>query len=161
MSSLPEFLTSSPFVGKGKILIEREVWQKIIPHRQRDTAAPEAGGILLGYRRGEHLHVIDATLPQAEDHSSRFQFTRAKQPHQDIALARWEESSGTIDYLGDWHTHPEGNPSPSGLDASEWRKIYLPRAVPMLFIILGRSSGVWIGVGSGVRLKGKNYEYPA
>lgn len=159
MSGLSEFLASNRLIGEGKILVERQVWQKIMPHRQRDMAAPEAGGILLGYRRGEHLHVIDATLPQAEDRRSRFRFTRAKRPHQDIALARWEEGSGTVDYLGDWHTHPESNPSPSGLDTSEWRKIYEPRAVPMLFIILGWSSAVWVGVGSGTRLDGLNYGY--
>jgi integrative and conjugative element protein (TIGR02256 family) len=159
MPGLPEFLVNNRLIGEGKILIERQVWQTIMPHRQKDMAAPEAGGILLGYRRGEHLHVIDATVPQAEDRRSRMRFARAKRPHQDIALARWKEGSGTIDYLGDWHTHPEFNPAPSALDTSEWRKISEPRVVPMLFVILGWSSTVWVGVGTGAQLDGRRYMY--
>jgi hypothetical protein len=43
MSGLPEFLGSNRLIGEGKILIERQVRQMIMPHRQRDMAAPEAG----------------------------------------------------------------------------------------------------------------------
>ncbi|TDY21969.1 integrative and conjugative element protein (TIGR02256 family) [Paraburkholderia sp. BL6665CI2N2] len=156
-----EFVTENSLLGAGKVLVEQQVWETIIPFRQAHSAATEAGGILLGYRRGAHLHVVDATFPQPGDRRSRFRFTRAKQSHQHIALQRWKETSGTVDYLGEWHTHPESMPSPSSLDTAEWRKIYEPRAVPMLFVILGWSSHVWVGVGCGSRLEGTNCSPPA
>jgi integrative and conjugative element protein (TIGR02256 family) len=154
MSSVPEFLIRNSLLNEGRILIEHTVWEKILPFRQKDACAPEAGGILLGYRRDHHLHVIDATLPQPEDHGSRFRFLRAKGPHQRMALSRWETSAKTIDYLGEWHTHPELAPSPSRHDTQEWRRIHSALEMPMLFLILGWSSTVWIGIGWGTRLLG-------
>ena len=152
-----EFVAGNALLRSGKMLIEEQVWETILRFRQTGNAATEAGGILLGYRRGTHLHVVDATIPHAADRRSRFRFSRAKESHQHIALQRWKETYGTVDYLGEWHTHPEEMPSPSSIDSSEWRRIYEQRPVPMLFVILGWSSHVWIGVGSGSRLDGANY----
>ncbi|MGF6546746.1 Mov34/MPN/PAD-1 family protein [Paraburkholderia youngii] len=156
-----DFLIHHPLLETGKVLIEPTVWKKVISFQQKESAAPEAGGILLGHRRGKHLHVVDATVPQPEDSRSRFRFSRQKESHQRIAHARWKEASGTIDYLGEWHTHPEGSPTPSGLDSAEWRKIYEFRKVPMIFMIIGWSSEIWVGVGAGAQLLGACYETPA
>jgi integrative and conjugative element protein (TIGR02256 family) len=60
-----------------------------------------------------------------------------------------------MDYLGEWHTHPEDRAAPSSLDLKEWRKIHEHRAMPMLFVILGWSSRAWIGVGLEKRLQGE------
>jgi len=155
-----EFLIAHPLLRTGRVLIEHAVWQKVISFQQKELAAPEAGGILLGHRRGRHLHVVDATVPQPDDSGSRFRFFRRKDSHLRIAHARWKEAAETIDYLGEWHTHPEARPIPSALDSTEWRKIYQSRSGPMIFMIIGWSSEIWLGVAAGSQLQGALYDVP-
>ena len=33
---------------------------------------------------------------------------------------RWQMQSSTMAYLGLWHTHPEADPTPSGIDRNDW-----------------------------------------
>jgi len=61
-----------------------------------------------------------------------------------------------MDYVGEWHTHPESGPAPSSLDFCEWRKICKRRKEMMLFLIQG-TEAVWMGVGMGNPLKGRGY----
>jgi integrative and conjugative element protein (TIGR02256 family) len=63
----------------------------------------------------------------------------------------WEKSQETMDYLGEWHTHPENNPRPSALDLREWRQISKRRGEPMMFIIVGIMEW-WVGIGSVDRI---------
>ena len=139
----------SPWEASSRILIEADALTLLDQFRQCGINTPEAGGILLGYRRDPHLHVVAATTPQPGDHRSRFHFHRADPKHQRVATNRWHASDMTVDYLGEWHTHPEEYPSPSVLDYSEWRKICARRSHPMLFIILGWSGQMWLGVSHG------------
>ncbi|WP_310886220.1 MULTISPECIES: Mov34/MPN/PAD-1 family protein [Pseudomonas syringae group] len=60
--------------------------------------------------------------------------------HDAIAHKRWEHSEGKIRSLGEWHTHPENNPSPSGIDLREWHALASKRkdGRPVLGVIVGR-----------------------
>lgn len=120
---------------------------------QDDGVKPESGGILLGYRRCNHLHVTMVTVPQPSDRRQRFLFRRSKGTHQDIALHQWHASGQTIDYLGEWHTHPESQPSPSRLDYTEWAKICARVQKPMLFMIVGWTGELWLGCSSRKRVQ--------
>lgn len=132
----------------GFVLIEARVLQVLAGYRQLHQGAPESGGILLGYRRGSHLHVTEATAPLVPDHASRTSFFRSAGPHQQAALARWRESGRTVDYLGEWHTHPEHSPTPSTIDTGGWQRICSKRKKPMLFVIAGTQDRLWIGLGT-------------
>lgn len=59
-----------------------------------------------------------------------------------IALSRWMASQGTVRYRGEWHTHPEDYPHPSGLDRSEWNYLSAKRRDKrsMLSVIVGRKA---------------------
>jgi integrative and conjugative element protein (TIGR02256 family) len=83
----------------------------------------EAGGILLGHVRGRHLEVLEVTVPTPNDQRLKYYFERLLYGHQRIAEQRWRDSNRLIRYLGEWHTHPEDIPIPSGLDISEWQKL--------------------------------------
>ena len=131
----------------GFVLIEVSVLRVLAGHRQGHQSAPESGGILLGYRRGLHLHVTDATVPLDSDQASRTGFFRSAAPHQQAALMRWRESGGTMDYVGEWHTHPEHSPSPSMIDSHGWQRICSTRKAPMLFVITGIQDRLWVGLG--------------
>jgi integrative and conjugative element protein (TIGR02256 family) len=109
-------------------------------HIQTKESDCEAGGILLGSVHGDHMLIEQATDPTAWDKRFRYLFERVPFGHEAIALARWTASQGIIRYLGEWHTHPEEQPTPSGLDRSEWNRLSSRRRDnrSMLAVIVGR-----------------------
>lgn len=140
---------SNPFDRKNsRVLVEDSVLRDVSAYRQVERAATEAGGILLGYRRDAHLHVVMATAPGPSDTRSKFRFCRDDESHARIALSEWTKSGETMDYIGEWHTHPQSQPQPSTLDLSEWRNICTRRKEAMVFVIQG-TLGTWVGVGFG------------
>lgn len=136
-----------PQIIDAKILIESNVIDVISKHRQNTPSKLEAGGILLGYRRGNHIHIAHASEPQKNDKRQRFNFFRQDQKHQELATSLWYSSGETIDYIGEWHTHPVKIPSPSSIDLREWSKICKFRKIPMVFVITGTHDDLWIGIG--------------
>lgn len=143
---------SSP--SSGFLLVEGHVRQALESYRQNLVTMPESGGILLGYRRADHLHVVDATVPSSHDRRARTRFFRSANHHQDAALSAWKKSGKRLDYIGEWHTHPEFKPSPSGLDLSEWIKLLERQpSKAMVFVILGMVDQDWFGVGAGHEVK--------
>lgn len=146
-------LFSLPFGPSGALLlIEDQVLHRLVTFRQLKTSAPEAGGILLGYRRGHHTHVSDVTCPTKRDVQRRFAFFRNTTDHQRVATQRWSQSGETMDYVGEWHTHPEDDPSPSGVDLRHWREIASASSRPMVFLIVGRENN-WVGAGLKHRIE--------
>lgn len=111
-------------------------------HIQVNGSDCEAGGLLLGSVHGTHMLIEQATIPTAWDRRFRCLFERMPFGHEAIALTRWAASQGTIRYLGEWHTHPEDHPNPSGLDRSEWNRLSAKRLDKraMLAVIVGRKS---------------------
>jgi len=130
----------------SRILIEDSVIANVGAFRQVEPTAAEAGGILLGFRRDTHLHIAMATPPGPLDRRSKFHFYRAGEFHAQIALSQWAKTQETMDYVGEWHTHPEDYPQPSALDLREWRQICRRRNEPMVFVIQGILDR-WIGIG--------------
>ena len=53
--------------SSGSLLLEARISEVMDAHRQLTPGAPEAGGILLGFRRPPHLHVADLTEPLPTD----------------------------------------------------------------------------------------------
>lgn len=141
-------------LGNGHVLIESTVMTNLSIYRQDQKSMPEAGGILLGYRRDPHVHVIDATVPGQDDRGLRTRFWRSASAHQQAAQEAWRRSGGTLDYVGEWHTHPQACPSPLTIDICQWTKISTSRqGEEMIFLILGAEHGLWLGFddGSGIR----------
>jgi len=123
----------------GFVLFEDDVTKTLNNFRQNGKRN-EAGGILIGFRRDPHLHVISCTTPYKKDKCSRFEFLRRDPLHNLAARRYWKESKGQIYYLGDWHTHPVATPLPSSIDHHEWRKLTKSKLGPdLLFVIVGRT----------------------
>lgn len=122
-------------------------------HIQSDSGT-EAGGILLGYVRGKHLEVFEASEPTSEDRRLRYFFERMIHGHKSLADRRWRESNGLVRYIGEWHTHPQETPSPSSTDIHEWQVLARGRVDrrPLLATIVGRQNlHVELMHASGVR----------
>lgn len=111
-------------------------------HIQVNDTDTEAGGLLLGSVHGTNILIEQATIPTKWDKRLRYLFERLPYGHEAIALTQWTESRGTIRYLGEWHTHPENDPSPSGIDRYEWNILASKRLDkrPLLAMIVGRKS---------------------
>lgn len=94
--------------------------QAFAQHRCRDS---EAGGVLLGrHLLDSHDVVVDeVSTPQNGDRRSRFGFYRSSM-HEQVARQRWMGENSTSAYLGLWHTHPEPDPTPSGVDQRDWQQ---------------------------------------
>lgn len=138
--------------GSGRYaLIERSIWEFLFSYAQTKPNATEAGGILLGHRAGDHIHITSATGPLQNDKRARLSFDRLDAGHQQIARDAWASSGGTIDYVGDWHTHPQSIPAPSPKDYVEWKKLTKVLPSSHLFAIVGMSGNrLWLGYGAAL-----------
>lgn len=101
---------------------------------------PESGGVLLGTVHEGGLLVTVATTPTRLDRQLRYLFERLPFGHRAVAKRQWRQSAGITRYIGEWHTHPQDIPVPSGIDLDEWRKLAKKRADkrPLLAVIVGR-----------------------
>ncbi len=108
-------------------------------YRQRFFWQTEGGGILLGRRRGKHLEVIFSTEPSHKDRRSANSFVREADVHSEFAELAWINGDKQIDYLGEWHTHPQKVPTPSNIDRYEWSKLIKqrPASTPILVVVVG------------------------
>lgn len=115
--------------------------RKLQHHAQHGELASEAGGVLLGRWIAKDGHfVIDAISdPMPGDRATRRSFFRSV-AHNDVINASLRRSRNTCGYLGEWHTHPEPHPTPSGVDLRDWHRrtredrLDIPR---VFFIIVG------------------------
>ena len=101
--------------------------------------------------------IDNATVPGLDDVSTRTTFHRQLEPAQTIVDASWKLSGGTVNYLGEWHTHPEPIPWPSGIDLENWARIVQQchfESSALFFAIVGQSRiGIWESFRIGVGLR--------
>ena len=135
------------------VLFSDAAMEKMLALRQQNPGSLEAGGVLVGYRRNPHLEITDVTTPGAKDIQARTRFKRKDPSHRKFVERQWVSSSRLIDYLGEWHTHPEMHPHPSGLDIGECIRVTLtyPRK-PILEVVVGTNS-MWVGSYGLVRME--------
>ena len=117
------------------------VLDKLFSYRQLQPHNHEAGGVLIGERRGQHIVIFDLSEPGPGDKSTRYSFDRNGKHHQEKVNEAHNLSSGTMQYIGEWHTHPEDHPRPSAIDRNSW-KTHLRASEPMVLAIVGRQS-IW------------------
>lgn len=127
----------------GELRISLAAVDSMNAHVQTKRWSREAGGILLGrlLLEDENVVVDQVTVPGRNDRRSRFNFFRAELPAQAIVNEAWRQSGGEHVYLGEWHTHPEDHPSPSGHDRSDWQRLVTTQRyeqASLFFIIVGR-----------------------
>lgn len=111
----------------------------------------EAGGVILGrYLDGCAIVADAATEPGPADIREPRNFHRLDDSHQEQINDAWHRSGGSLNYLGEWHTHSEPVPVPSAMDlgawAGNWRDARATSGgdAPILGVIVGQTHiGVW------------------
>ena len=106
---------------RQRLIIVEHALKQMQAFAQRRFWDSEAGGVLLGrHLLDSHDVVVDeVSTPQSSDRRSRFAFFRSSK-HEQVARRRWLQENSTSAYLGLWHTHPERDPMPSGVDRRDW-----------------------------------------
>jgi integrative and conjugative element protein (TIGR02256 family) len=105
---------SYPIGDSGQIIhLTAAVLDVFDAYRQKKWWQREAGGILFARIEGKDITIVEATSPRQQDKRSRFGFSISKEKAQDEICAKHDAG---IHYVGEWHTHPEPEPTPSRRD---------------------------------------------
>lgn len=129
------------------VVIMPYVAEKLLSYKQVKPENVEAGGVIIGERRGNHLVIQHISEPGQGDKRSRYAVDRCGPIHQLTVDQAFYQSRGTLQYLGEWHTHPEDYPTPSPRDLKSWRN-YLIDPEPMVLIIVGLRQ-IWVAKKTG------------
>ena len=110
----------------------------------------ETGGILLGWRSGHDKIIaqVRGAGPNALHGRSRF-LPDHRWQMREIEDA-FRNSDGDLDYLGDWHTHPDGMADMSDEDERTLMRIARRVRQPIMLILANSSNwdwsyGCWLG----------------
>lgn len=83
----------------------------------------EFGGLLVGYYTDDFKTcVVEATILPKRYKSSRYFFERGKEGLKK-RLTEFYNAIPRLIYIGEWHTHPDGIPSPSRTDFNAMTEI--------------------------------------
>lgn len=119
----------------------------MMSYRQKNFFSKEAGGQLFGNRHRKNWLIDVATGPRRGDKRGRFHFwpdRRAEQAEIDLLYREG------LEFLGDWHTHPEDIPRPSNSDITSIENVVRAseHSLPgILLCIVGRldpPDGFWV-----------------
>lgn len=128
----------------GIVEFNKTAAELINRYRQLNKNDAEAGGMLLGRLISESRDLVidEVTEPTKLDLKGRFYFIRRRRAAQRRVNKAWLKSNGTLNYLGEWHSHPEDDPRPSQVDIENWHRIGAQARFEqdsLLFAIVGRS----------------------
>jgi integrative and conjugative element protein (TIGR02256 family) len=103
------------------LTFEKNVLDHFDKWRQLGSIMPEAGGQLFGTVEDQCIILKRATGPRRSDRRGRFFFVadRFAERREIGALHK----SG-LHYFGDWHTHPQTVPTPSGTDLASMADLF-------------------------------------
>jgi integrative and conjugative element protein (TIGR02256 family) len=97
----------------------------------------ETGGVLLGWTENENIIVAKATGAGPNAVHEKI-FFRADANYIDMIIdMEYANSNGKINYIGEWHTHPQMNPRPSQVDLNSLDEIVESSGEPNLLLIIG------------------------
>ncbi len=110
--------------NQGRIKLSDSVIETLCQYIQVHKDSMESGGVLLGrfIKNSKDIVIDKITTPLKGDKQTRFSFKRIAPLHQQIITEEWLHSKGTCNYLGEWHSHPEDFPTPSGVDIRDWKR---------------------------------------
>jgi len=103
-----------PIATSGsKVILTEPVLAHLAAHRQRRFWQSEAGGQLFARLEGGDIVIVEATGPREGDRRGRNFYRPDKAAEQAEIDARHPDG---LHFVGDWHTHPQAYPEPSGSD---------------------------------------------
>jgi integrative and conjugative element protein (TIGR02256 family) len=131
----------------GRVWLEPPVLEAIVKETRR-TDPLESGGVLLGWLAvdGGDARVCQAIGPGPRATHKRTRFVPDARWQSEQIRQAYFESGRRARYLGDWHSHPGGGPTPSSRDERTAKRIGRHRgaqAPQPLFLILAGAEDEW------------------
>ena len=130
--------------GKYTIHVRRDCIVEMVA-LARTNAPNEVGTSLVGsYSDDGYTATVTRLAPIAQDsRGARFTFERGARGLMTFFRTVFADSKGTIHYVGEWHSHPGGEPRPSGTDDASMfaiaknRKALCPECLLVILAIRG------------------------
>lgn len=134
-------------IGDVTIVFADSVLNVMDKHAQIKPTAPEQGGILLGRFYEDKVVIEKISTPTDLDKCSRYNFERHKLSAQIVVNYEFFNNS-QIMYLGEWHTHPEDNPTPSAVDLKMIKEQFTKNkiTVPFLLLVIKGRKKTFVGI---------------
>jgi integrative and conjugative element protein (TIGR02256 family) len=141
--------------------IKREGWTIIYDdglitklNQYRDKGLPsETGGMLLGVTDTKSMTIlmVDALSAPVDSQASPCHFIRGKEGQHETLKECHQRTANIVDYIGEWHSHPQGCPSTPSHDDKNLLTSLTRRmsadGLPMLMVIVaGDSIGFNLGI---------------
>jgi integrative and conjugative element protein (TIGR02256 family) len=152
-----------PSKAIGRVWIPNKVIDDMVIEAER-VAPLETGGAFMGYWVVPNIEVVITKQigPGPKAKHRRYSFEPDSE-WQEAEIAKiYRESGYRHTYLGDWHTHPCGNPALSWKDLRVMRKIGLSKkarvAIPLMGIVAGGSPWL-LNIWSGNTIKNKAWSF--
>jgi integrative and conjugative element protein (TIGR02256 family) len=126
-------------------------------YKQNSKWSNESGGILLGQVTKEGVYILKASTPNKFDKGSRYSFECNKDGAQIIMDYEFINSNKKTIYIGEWHTHPEPIPTPSGTDINMIQTQYKKNKInePFLLLIIQGTKELYVGLFDGKAIHNK------
>ncbi|NTE35225.1 Mov34/MPN/PAD-1 family protein [Agrobacterium tumefaciens] len=127
--------------------IAPDALETMMSHRQNGFFSSEAGGQMFARLSPGKWRIEVATGLRRGDRRGRFHFWPNRKAEQDEINTYFKQG---LDFVGDWHTHPESRPSPSNADYRSVANVVRESTheLPgMLMCIVGREDppeGLWM-----------------
>ena len=140
MRSLPYVIVYSIGTSGQRIIIEDSAVEHLLQHRQLWWYRKEAGGQLFARIEGDCLHVVEATGPRRTDRRTRTGYHPDRRAEQAEIAERHPKG---LHFVGDWHTHSDTEPQPSGRDLSSMAECFSKSAHNLngfLLLIVGTTN---------------------
>lgn len=140
---------------KIEILITRSVLNLIKKFKQTSKNTNESGGILLGQVVDNKVYILKVSTPNKFDKASRYSFDCNKDAAQVIIDYEFINSGHKTIYIGEWHTHPENYPNPSGVDRRMIDNQYFKNKLnePFLILIIQGLTDLYVAMFNGEKLE--------
>lgn len=142
-----------PIGGSGQVVVVTDgVLAHLLRHRQVGRRDPEAGGQLFARVEGERVVLVEATGPRPGDRRTRTSYIPDRAAEQAEIAAR---HAAGLHYVGDWHTHPDRQPRPSGRDLESMAECFAKSAHQLngfVLVIVGLAdppAGLHVSVHDG------------
>ncbi|EKO3482258.1 Mov34/MPN/PAD-1 family protein [Vibrio fluvialis] len=127
----PVQFTSQLLDGLSVYFSEKAIEQ--LHHYKQTGNKNEAGGFLFGEIRAGVVTIKTVSTPNKADKRSRFGFSWNK---REANKTIQENFKNGLHYLGDWHTHPCSQPTPSLDDTQAIRSTFLDSQHQLNYFIM-------------------------
>jgi integrative and conjugative element protein (TIGR02256 family) len=145
-----------PISGTTQTLIlTKQVLTHFNRHRQ-GRKRKEAGGQLFARFAGSEVRIVTATGPRRSDLRA-FGFFRPNRPAEQREIHQMFRRG--LNYVGDWHTHPEDRPTASRTDSSNISDIFrrsVHQLSSLVLIIVGGldpPDGLYVATCDGWKIR--------